>query len=644
MTNQMPPITMLTRATVEAMEPEVERLTAALAEAVADHDPVRGVALVLAARRGGRVCNVDPEAILWLLQRIEDPVLVPCLAGACSQPLPLLLDFLDREPHVDPRAAALVVCALLLEDQPIAEDLVALFTRSVVGLGSWRTGPVGMAFERLSHPELQTLARRLRPRDSVSFHGTVETMRRGLAGDFDSALQEVLDDSQPVRRAEPKVGRNDPCPCGSGLKFKKCCQGKSAPKSYRRWVPPVQFVPYSLPLHQVVQLRPEAQGSRRLRLLVEDLCYRGPLDLAEEALDELLARSDRPYPHDEIVETFMLGASERCPSDRLLRLAYRLKGESPRSAQLKSRLLATLHTQSQELDSSWASLLDEPSDIANLALLLRRSRPALSLLLARVALVQSDDEWEGDMLLGGLSLTRARLGLTREDPIEDVWERLQEYDEEEDDAPDPAMLALQKELTEARQRLRQLENAQSRAARPDKNRAQVVPASEVPPPPAPDPEAKRLRERLQEVKALLRERNQERTRLRDELKTRTAPPVETSLSISPQDEAEPEFLEFGSAVRPPLLPEWTKAATQELRELPVLTARLALRLTGELASGLPSTWQKTKPIQAVEGLHSIRLGLNHRMLFRPEPEAGTLVVHHLVNRGEHDRVVKQMSR
>jgi SEC-C motif-containing protein len=29
----------------------------------------------------------------------------------------------------------------------------------------------------------------------------------------------------PVRRAEPKVGRNDPCPCGSGKKFKKCCGG-----------------------------------------------------------------------------------------------------------------------------------------------------------------------------------------------------------------------------------------------------------------------------------------------------------------------------------------------------------------------------------------------------------------------------------
>jgi uncharacterized protein len=27
----------------------------------------------------------------------------------------------------------------------------------------------------------------------------------------------------PIRRAAPKVGRNDPCPCGSGRKYKHCC-------------------------------------------------------------------------------------------------------------------------------------------------------------------------------------------------------------------------------------------------------------------------------------------------------------------------------------------------------------------------------------------------------------------------------------
>ena len=28
---------------------------------------------------------------------------------------------------------------------------------------------------------------------------------------------------KPITRAAPKVGRNDPCPCGSQKKFKKCC-------------------------------------------------------------------------------------------------------------------------------------------------------------------------------------------------------------------------------------------------------------------------------------------------------------------------------------------------------------------------------------------------------------------------------------
>ena len=27
----------------------------------------------------------------------------------------------------------------------------------------------------------------------------------------------------PVKRDLPKVGRNDPCPCGSGKKYKHCC-------------------------------------------------------------------------------------------------------------------------------------------------------------------------------------------------------------------------------------------------------------------------------------------------------------------------------------------------------------------------------------------------------------------------------------
>ena len=33
---------------------------------------------------------------------------------------------------------------------------------------------------------------------------------------------------ETYRRPEPKTGRNDLCPCGSGKKYKHCCLGKSS--------------------------------------------------------------------------------------------------------------------------------------------------------------------------------------------------------------------------------------------------------------------------------------------------------------------------------------------------------------------------------------------------------------------------------
>jgi preprotein translocase subunit SecA len=42
------------------------------------------------------------------------------------------------------------------------------------------------------------------------------------ASDMVSAATEAVSKARPVR-ALPKVGRNDPCPCGSGKKYKQCC-------------------------------------------------------------------------------------------------------------------------------------------------------------------------------------------------------------------------------------------------------------------------------------------------------------------------------------------------------------------------------------------------------------------------------------
>ena len=46
---------------------------------------------------------------------------------------------------------------------------------------------------------------------------------------FDAALdgRRPGQNMRPVVREAPKVGRNDPCPCGSGKKFKRCCGTES---------------------------------------------------------------------------------------------------------------------------------------------------------------------------------------------------------------------------------------------------------------------------------------------------------------------------------------------------------------------------------------------------------------------------------
>jgi uncharacterized protein YecA (UPF0149 family) len=41
--------------------------------------------------------------------------------------------------------------------------------------------------------------------------------------DFDEAEEDVWESQQPYVKKQPKIGRNEPCPCGSGKKYKKCC-------------------------------------------------------------------------------------------------------------------------------------------------------------------------------------------------------------------------------------------------------------------------------------------------------------------------------------------------------------------------------------------------------------------------------------
>ena len=56
----------------------------------------------------------------------------------------------------------------------------------------------------------------------INAYTAKEETAKGYASTYEYYEDGELVGETPIVREEPKVGRNDPCPCGSGKKFKNC--------------------------------------------------------------------------------------------------------------------------------------------------------------------------------------------------------------------------------------------------------------------------------------------------------------------------------------------------------------------------------------------------------------------------------------
>ena len=72
-----------------------------------------------------------------------------------------------------------------------------------------------MAFQQF----LSKLPQRTVHQEATAFENTEDKTKKG--SQVVSEANEAISKATPVRTG-PKVGRNDPCPCGSGKKYKKC--------------------------------------------------------------------------------------------------------------------------------------------------------------------------------------------------------------------------------------------------------------------------------------------------------------------------------------------------------------------------------------------------------------------------------------
>lgn len=81
---------------------------------------------------------------------------------------------------------------------------------------------------QIAHPEQATVRRRTQGRYSYVRPAVDNRPRPSRAQSSNETAPEESGTVSTYRREAPKIGRNDPCPCGSGKKYKKCCMLKQA--------------------------------------------------------------------------------------------------------------------------------------------------------------------------------------------------------------------------------------------------------------------------------------------------------------------------------------------------------------------------------------------------------------------------------
>jgi preprotein translocase subunit SecA len=76
--------------------------------------------------------------------------------------------------------------------------------------------------ELASEEEIQELEERSREAQKNIEMKLQQEQLQPVIGNDSSSNQYQQSQIEPIKRSEPKLGRNDPCHCGSGKKFKQC--------------------------------------------------------------------------------------------------------------------------------------------------------------------------------------------------------------------------------------------------------------------------------------------------------------------------------------------------------------------------------------------------------------------------------------
>jgi hypothetical protein len=589
------------------------------------------------------------------------------------------------------RGPALMTC---VESRAFPVDPAASFIEAIVLFAAFRAG--GMTGKRLT-PELRrvvrlpvsdlglqllnTIAKALKneflieetshfkitnPKASHSYVHTTDMLLQCKRTDiYDALTPDTL--AQPTGkvtvRVAPTVGRNEPCPCGSGLKYKRC-HGATESAVAPSPVPGMSWDEYVT--------------TGGARMTADDIAALSLRDLArvdqKTLRDPALAATVRRYTHARLFDRAVgaIGEFERrgAVDDELrvevLTEALDANAIDTANAQLQrmtDKAKAGLRRLEIDLRVGAPGALDELIKAADgvladdattlpLSQLLLRAVPALGVLVARGSLRQGkrDANWD---LMWDIEYMRIFREMTIGDPVMDLYFALHRDDQ---DAPGTAeqhraaaaAAELRNSLRLASIRLDDLEQqlaaqqAQLAAAREHVANKPVLQQSE----PRDLERERRLERKVVELSGLVAEGNAERAELRVQLATLATTPRGASKAAQQQrqqpaddddsDLEEEVELEVGLTI-----PNLSRSVRDALLEVQRSVGAEALRTIGALAAGDPASWHRVKQARSMKPpLLMARIGIHYRLLFRVE--APSLEVLELIQRGALRPTLKRM--
>jgi hypothetical protein len=469
-------------------------------------------------------------------------------------------------------------------------------------------------------------------------------------------------DWMPLRRPSEKVGRNDPCPCGSGKKYKRCCEARDRERAASPYAGMTMQealaepgrhgdprIIEKIPEEQLAALDKQGLSSAQLVTLVRRLAELKRWAEADLALKDLAAKDD------ELGQRVNDTRAELVRSLLLAKEGERVHAHVEAVGEVQDPLFAAAGVMSGamrgekdvlfRLDQLLRVEIDHGPCLLEIADMLRAGgAPALALGLLRAACFEQLHPEEIDLLNEDVEALRAELDLGAQDAVVGAHIELLERLEEERARPDLLEQKSQQnsellaKLREARQLLRDLEarraSADSRAggeahggeARDEQSR-----------------EGKALKRKVEQLKAEIRAQQEERRELRERLKSSGSDDSRRGGTGEQRPAAEgAESAEDGGSSLPdqrPLRPvEFSDAFERSLGGIDPRIVLKAQEQAIRFASYDPSIWRHAKKLADFEDLYSLRIGIHHRLLLRRSAEGG-IEVRDLVTRERHDAIV-----